>query len=680
MSVALSSHINSLKELLIDCKDSASKARHRLTDARLTTVMGASFKEGKVGPAARRRLLEEDTALLQHISDADQDKVLERASNHIKLAVENRLAIVLSSLLTALKLEVSEEIIAPLDNAAKCINSAFTTVRDVAHIAALDDVSMTPPRALAIDTFNKSINFIEETVTRIHRLDAHIVEVQEKLEGLYDDKNVLGTAQDADRTSLSSLRKDLEGQRLFVERQLLEHFDESARARTSDVRMVSVELKVPSHLISKGRGLELDESMLPCMLSRAHRFYAIMAYYLRLVKDFDASTGCFWKPPSKSTGYSDVPQSIRKEFVSQNSSFASYLTEKVGQSILTAVTTTYSYGIHGDLIARADSDDGLAIYFGLMSLSRPSASAYREEIENKLTDSIDHFKRGNPAVKISHLRPILTEALRLRLKIKWSIGVKIITTLSLRHSTFAVDLKDLKNTAPNTDDAAVHLDKLFNQIEKSCQDIQAIQGDSWQEIRANFTSGYNARDCRYGTRCTRTDCRYNHPSGKDQKPSGGHQRRDNKDQTPAQIICHHKPCKQRTGAKFRKFCPTCFKLGLQKGTLPLKDGGTRSFKQAQRARSNPDPKEKRVQKQQKNKEKESTAEVFSPEQMEVLGAMAHSSKASMYDVLAETPAGPLSFKRKHVMERLGDYSRESKPLTGVQSALAKLNITLENPQ
>ena len=78
MSVALSSHINSLKELLIDCKDSASKARHRLTDERLTTVMGASFKEGKVGPSARRRLLEEDTELLQHISDADQDKVLER--------------------------------------------------------------------------------------------------------------------------------------------------------------------------------------------------------------------------------------------------------------------------------------------------------------------------------------------------------------------------------------------------------------------------------------------------------------------------------------------------------------------------------------------------------------------------------------------------------------------------
>ena len=111
----------------------------------------------------------------------------------------------------------------------------------------------------------------------------------------------------------------------------------------------------------------------------------------------------------------------------------------------------------------------------------------------------------------------------------------------------------------------------------------------------------------------------------------------------------------------------------------MKDGSTRSFKQAQRARST---KEKRVQKQQQKKEvsKQSTAEVFSPEQMEVLGAMAHSSQSSMYDVLAEAPAGPLSFKRKHVMERLGDFSLEPKQLTGVQSALAKLNITLEDPQ
>ena len=54
MSVALSSHINSLKELLIDCKDSASKARHRLTDERLTTLFTPS--EPEVRGSAPRNL------------------------------------------------------------------------------------------------------------------------------------------------------------------------------------------------------------------------------------------------------------------------------------------------------------------------------------------------------------------------------------------------------------------------------------------------------------------------------------------------------------------------------------------------------------------------------------------------------------------------------------------------
>ena len=47
----------------------------------------------------------------------------------------------MSSLLTALTLEVTEEIKAPLDHAAKCINDAFVTVHFVAQIAALEDVS-----------------------------------------------------------------------------------------------------------------------------------------------------------------------------------------------------------------------------------------------------------------------------------------------------------------------------------------------------------------------------------------------------------------------------------------------------------------------------------------------------------------------------------------------------------
>ena len=185
----------------------------------------------------------------------------------------------------------------------------------------------------------------------------------------------------------------------------------------------------------------------------------------------------------------------------------------------------YQYGIHKQFSTKADEDDGLSIYFGLISLSRPSAASYREEIDNQLNSAADLFRRGDPTKKIKSLRPYLTEALRLKMPIKWTVGKKIITTLALRHSTFAVDLAYLKETASNIEDSAGHIDWLFAQITKSCADIESIQGDRWADVQAHYgntnrsgNSDGNTNngsktsniECRYGDKCTRANCRYSH--------------------------------------------------------------------------------------------------------------------------------------------------------------------------
>lgn len=120
--------------------------------------------------------------------------------------------------------------------------------------------------------------------------------------------------------------------------------------------------------------------------------------------------------------------------------------------------STHIYGLYKQFEGKADEDDGLAIYYGLVSLSRPSASAYREEIDPKLSNAPDQFRSGNPAEKIKYLRSFLTETIRLKMRIKWTVSKKIITTLALRHSTFAVELAPRKETAPNSDYAAGHID------------------------------------------------------------------------------------------------------------------------------------------------------------------------------------------------------------------------------
>ena len=153
--------------------------------------------------------------------------------------------------------------------------------------------------------------------------------------------------------------------------------------------------------------------------------------------------------------------------------------------------STHIYGLYKQFEGKADEDDGLAIYYGLVSLSRPSASAYREEIDLKLTNAPEQFRNGSPLEKIKNLRPFLIEAIRLKMRIKWTVGKKIITTLALRHSTFAVELAPLKETAPNSDDAAGHIDRLFSAITSTCHEIQAVHGDRWQNTFANFSHSSN---------------------------------------------------------------------------------------------------------------------------------------------------------------------------------------------
>jgi hypothetical protein len=510
------------------------------------------------------------------------------------------------------------------------------------------DDAMTPQRRQAIDDFNASIRVVKATIICITKIEVNIAEVQQQLNARFDSTNIVGTAADTTRSELSNLRKELEGQRSYQERQLLEHFNETARTRTSDARITSVELTIPDALVSKGRGLELIDNANAHMCSHIPQFYTISAYHKRVGEDYNASTGCFWQPPSKANNYSDVPVEFREAFITQNKAYALYVLQRVSPEAAAAVLSIYQYGIHKQFDTKADEDDGLAIYFGLISISRPSAAAYREEIDNQLNAAADLFRRGNPTSKIKQLRPFLTEALRLKMRVKWTIGKKIITTLALRHSTFAVDLAYLKETAPNTEDSAGHIDRLFAQITKSCSDIESIQGDRWQDVQAHYGNGQSSKswslgnkrgDCRYGDKCTRTDCRYEHKNDKGQSKGKGGKGKGGKSGDK----CQAKNCSQKPAGKGKKYCNTCFKSGLQKGKIEDKSGDSRSIKRAAAAR---------VKAEKKAEEKK---DVFSPQQLSVLQQLHDDSvtKHSLYEATADLPAGPASFKRAAVAERLG---------------------------
>ena len=158
----------------------------------------------------------------------------------------------------------------------------------------------------------------------------------------------------------------------------------------------------------------------------------------------------------------------------------------------------------------------------------------------------------------------------------------------------------------------------------------------------------------FGDRCTRTDCRYTHKNGRNKSKS---QSQGSKSYDK----CQAENCTQRTAGKGKKFCNTCFKRGLQKGNIKDKSGTSRSFKRAAAARSKVSAKDK--PKRQK--------EVFSEQQLSVLHQLHEGAvtKRSLFDATADLPAGPVSFKRAAVADRLGTRADEQ-----VTSALQAITL------
>ena len=672
MSLSIADYSSRIRDSLVQCRDSVLSIPPMLTELSLTTVMGSCQDSGKEDRAARVRALKENSTLASLFSGLADDDARKNAYSslaaHIKAKVDARLIAVHDETLARLV----EHCFVPVDTSQSCaaqIDTIFADTKNLVQCAIKQDDAMTPQRRQAIEDFNSSVKMVTITITSINKIELQISQVQEQLNLRFDSENIMGTASDTARTELSNLRKDLEGQRAYQERQLLEHFNETARTRTSDARITSVELVIPDALVSKGRGLELIDNSNAHMCSHIPQYYIISAFHKRIGEDYNAQTGCFWQPPSKATGYSAVPVELRDAFITQNKAYALYLLQRVAPEAAAAVLSIYQYGIHKQFDCKADEDDGLSIYFGLVSISRPSAAAYREEIDNQLNAAADLFRRGNPTEKNKLLRPFLTEALRLKMRIKWTIGKKIITTLALRHSTFAVDLAYLKETAPNTEDSAGHIDRLFAQITKSCSDIESIQGDRWQDIQAHYGQSNNGNsnnswisdkvrntECRYGDKCTRTDCRYTHKNSK-----GFKDRKLNSQGSKSYDKCQAENCTQRTAGKGKKFCNTCFKRGLQKGNIKEKSGTFRSFKRAAAARSKVAAKDK--PKKQKD--------IFSEQQLSVLHQLHEGAvtKRSLFDATADLPAGPVSFKRAAVADRLGTRADDQ-----VASALQAITL------
>ena len=291
MSLSIANYSPRIRESLVDSKDSVLRIPPLLSEQTLTTVMGSCQDSGKEDRAARVRALKDNSALAALFSGLTDDDTRKNAyyslAVHIKEKVDARLVSVFNETLDKLV----EHCSAPIDTAQSCaatIDTIFADTRNLVQCAIKQDDAMTPQRRQAIEDFNTSVKMVTITIISITKIEKHISQIQGQLNLRFDSTNIIDTVSDTTRAEVSNLRKELEGQRAYQERQLLEHFNETARTHTFDTRITFVELIILDSLVSKGRGVELIDNSNARMCSHIPQYYIIGAFHKRIGEDCNA--------------------------------------------------------------------------------------------------------------------------------------------------------------------------------------------------------------------------------------------------------------------------------------------------------------------------------------------------------------------------------------------------------
>jgi hypothetical protein len=144
-------------------------------------------------------------------------------------------------------------------------------------------------------------------------------------------------------------------------------------------------------------------------------------------------TGSFYKPPCSTDKYAGVDPNIRAQYIQRSLALYTEFNMKTPRALMTKINSTYKSGLYEQISGRCETGDGPMAYFSLLSLFRPSAAAYRDELIEIFNQAHHHFAKGDPKMKIHFLRPRLIEVIDLQIQLNGSsTGRKIVGRLSLR--------------------------------------------------------------------------------------------------------------------------------------------------------------------------------------------------------------------------------------------------------
>ena len=271
---------------------------------------------------------------------------------------------------------------------------------------------------------------------------------------------------DMQKLSTATVR-DASDRRKMLSQQI-SHVDRNIAGDEVDIKAGTSDLKVPHNLESDLRGQELVINMDSFMEKNASTFKVTKVYTDRVGHDIDPIEGTFFTPPSAQNKYASVPASFRNRYIAENKKLWTIIIANVAPATVRELVSPFDYGVRGEKTAQVLINDGVSLYWALLSKYRPLTDTYKSDVEDFLDRSWLLMRRYDSSV-LHNLKKILgyiAEAKLLGIRTKWhKTGGKWFQLFN-KKSQYAVEMAPFGKCTVDSDDSVILLEKMAQEILK----------------------------------------------------------------------------------------------------------------------------------------------------------------------------------------------------------------------
>ena len=473
------SNLGTAQSLMKTVPVSLERLKETLCGKFLATVMYPEYDQTAARLARRKKTAGalQDTMLpsirqfrrngLRKLSHRDEDELTEATVDFAAHCVEHerlRLAKAMADAIDDMRADQKlTAAISGMDEVTECLTLLTQQLTVLTGTESSGRVAYAVSRESAVKAYNGNIGRLKllyDEKANLEKAQKSLIEDEQKK--LVAVKYQVSSIPDSDISSAESRRKMLESSLRNIERRIVPEGEAMGGK-------LQGQINIPANMDQMLRGQELAESMEAFLELNSGMFRVVRSVVKRMLNDIDPVTGLYWRPPTLSDGYADLPESLRERATMESNKLYTLMTSErqLTSAMIHDVERPFAIGIGGKTTGIVAHGDGVGLLWGLMSKYRPLNDTYKNDVENFLDNAYSLFQKydGTIIKTVSRVQKRIDEAKLLGIRIKWHKTGERWLKLLERRNNFAVGLQKFNDHNGNTDDCVLRLEELVKEIE-----------------------------------------------------------------------------------------------------------------------------------------------------------------------------------------------------------------------